>query len=70
MLLPFFWICLPSSKCPSHLPNALPIFVVAGIGTAIACGIVPMFADFLKFKVVVALCEWSIAFELYSGEGL
>ncbi|KAI5896768.1 uncharacterized protein SCHCODRAFT_01151025 [Schizophyllum commune H4-8] len=29
--------------------------LLAGIGTAIACGIVPMFADFLKFKVVVAL---------------
>ncbi|KAL1743177.1 hypothetical protein HDZ31DRAFT_65287 [Schizophyllum fasciatum] len=28
--------------------------LLAGIGTAIACGIVPMFQDFLKFKVVVA----------------
>ena len=56
-LPPIFRMSLPSSECP-------PIFVVAGIGTAIVCGIVPMFADFLKFKVVVALCEWFFRFQL------
>ncbi|TRM64067.1 hypothetical protein BD626DRAFT_568663 [Schizophyllum amplum] len=31
--------------------------LLCGIATAIACGIVPAFVDFLKFKSVVTICE-------------
>jgi hypothetical protein len=37
------------------MPISLIRLVVSGLATAIACGIVPEFVDFHKFKVVVIL---------------